>query len=154
MRPLRGYYVSCRNPLTKQENAFINLGCIFVAIRDRLGSFRLLTHPVDPTHPQTWDAMVLAALGQSCGSSGSVFLCVWKALGCAWKAREGSIRRILCVWKALGGSLCRILRVWKDLGGSIFRILRVWKALGGSICRILRVWKGQILTNLSGPKPS
>ena len=113
MRHLRGYYVSCRNPQTKQENAFINLGCIFVAIRDRLGSFRLLTHPVDPTHPQTWDAMVLAALGQSCGSSGSVFLCVWKALGCAWKAREGSIRRILCVWKALGGSKCRILRVWK-----------------------------------------
>ena len=45
MRHLSGYYVSCRNPLTKQENAFINLGCIFVAIRDRLGSFRLLTHP-------------------------------------------------------------------------------------------------------------
>ena len=65
MRHLSGYYVSCRNPLTKQENAFINLGCIFVAIRDRLGSFRLLTHPVDPTHPQTWDAMVLAALGQA-----------------------------------------------------------------------------------------
>ena len=65
MRHLSGYYVSCRNPLTKQENAFINLGCIFVAIRDRLGSFRLLTHPVDPTHPQTWGAMVLAALGQA-----------------------------------------------------------------------------------------
>ena len=65
MRHVRGYYVSCRNPLTKQENAFINLGCIFVAIRDRLGSFRLLAHPVDPTHPQTWDAMVLVALGQA-----------------------------------------------------------------------------------------
>ena len=81
MRHLRGYYVSCRNPLTKQENAFINLGCIFVAIRDRLGSFRLLTHPVDPTHPQTWDAMVLAALGQSCGSSGSVFFMCLESSG-------------------------------------------------------------------------
>ena len=70
MRHLRGYYVSCRNPLTKQENAFINLGCIFVAIRDRLGSFRLLTHPVDPTHPQTWDAMVLAVLS-SCSKEGA-----------------------------------------------------------------------------------
>ena len=54
MRHVRGYYVSCRKSLTKQENAFINLGCIFVAIRDRLGSIRLLTHPVDPTHPQTY----------------------------------------------------------------------------------------------------
>ena len=44
---LEGYYECCRNSVTKQENAFINLGCIFVAIRDRLGSIRLLTHPVD-----------------------------------------------------------------------------------------------------------
>ena len=54
MRHLSGYYVSCRNPLTKQENAFIHLGCIFVAIRDHLSSFRLQTHQVDPTHPQTY----------------------------------------------------------------------------------------------------
>ena len=48
-------------------------------------------------------------LYESCGSSGSRFSCVWKALGCAWKVRRGSIRRILRVWKALGGSFCRIL---------------------------------------------
>ena len=64
--------------------------------------------------------------GRAVGALGVVSLCVCKALGCAWKA----------------------------LGGSIRCILRVWKALGGSICRILRVWEGQILTDLSGPKPT
>ena len=74
------------------------------------------------------------------GRQDLLYLMVWKVLG-------GSMCCILCVWKALECA-------WKALGGSIRRILRVWKALGGSICRILRVWEGQILTDLSGPKPT
>ena len=82
-------------------------------------------------------------------------LSVFYVSGRFWELWE----RDLLVWARFGNSgsyeaLGDILCVWNDLGGSICRILRVWKALGGSICRILRVWEGQILTDLSGPKPT
>ena len=98
----------CRRPIETKSLAWASFGSV--------GKWKNPSHAGFPLY-------------ESCGSSGSRFLCVWKALGCAWKARGGSIRRILRVWKALGGSICRILRVWE---GQILTKISAVSSAGGS----------------------
>ena len=74
-------------------------------------------------------------------------------LGELWELGN-SIQRILRICKALEGSGRFNLSYFTCLESSGRLNLSYFTCLGGSICRILCVWEGQILTDLSGPKPT